>query len=189
MWRPSSKAILRPQRPRRSEKSDSDEIILSVKKLPVQVRYLIVNSNYLKASSNEMINHCNGLRRASLVPMARSRHVALSVALVLQSLSLFADASSPVNVLTANYDNERTNANLKETILNPSNVGQGTFGKIGSFPVDGQIYAQPLYATGNQIAGKGIRNVVFTATMHNSVYTIDADDPASIAPRWQVNLG
>jgi uncharacterized protein (TIGR03437 family) len=99
------------------------------------------------------------------------------------------DVPAPVNVLTANYNNERTNANLKEVILNPSNVSKDTFGKIGSFPVDGQIYAQPLYATGIQIPGKGLRNVVYTVTMHNSVYAIDADAPGSMVPLWQVNLG
>ncbi|HYL73422.1 MAG TPA: hypothetical protein VEU96_04420 [Bryobacteraceae bacterium] len=94
-----------------------------------------------------------------------------------------------VQVLTANYDNERTNANLKETVLKPANVGKDTFGKIGSFPVDGQIYAQPLYVAGVQISGKGARNVVYVATMHNSVYAIDADTPGSITPLWRVNLG
>ena len=38
---------------------------------------------------------------------------------------------SQVNVLTANYDNSRTNANLNETRLNPSNVNSDAFGKIG----------------------------------------------------------
>src|SRR5260370_38551 len=94
-----------------------------------------------------------------------------------------------VNVLTANYDNARTNSNLSETILNPSSVKADTFGKIGSFPVDGQIYAQPLYATGVRIPGLGTRSVVYTVTMHNSVYAIDADAPASVVPLWQVNLG
>src|SRR6266850_2697333 len=77
-------------------------------------------------------------------------------------------AQTPVSVLTANYDNDRTNANLQETILTTSNVKIASFGKIGTFPVDGAIYAQPLYAGGVQIAGKGTRNVVFAATMHNS---------------------
>ena len=36
------------------------------------------------------------------------------------------------NVLTANYNNSRTNSNLSETILKPSNVNPDTFGKIGS---------------------------------------------------------
>jgi uncharacterized protein (TIGR03437 family) len=93
------------------------------------------------------------------------------------------------NVLAANYDNERTNLNLNERLLKPSNVNVLAFGKIGSFPVDGQIYAQALYVAGVQIPGQGHRNVVYTVTMHNSVYAIDADAPGFIAPLWQVNLG
>ena len=96
---------------------------------------------------------------------------------------------SQVSVLTANYDNSRTNANLNETVLNTSNVNPRAFGKIGSFPVDGQIYAQVLYATGVPIVRKGVHNVVFVVTMHNSVYAIDADAPGSTVPLWQVNLG
>jgi len=98
-------------------------------------------------------------------------------------------ASAQVNVLTSNYDNERTNANLHETILNQSNVNAANFGKIGYFPVDGEIYAQPLYAAGVNISGQGLHNVVYVATMHNSVYAIDADKPNSPTPLWQVNLG
>jgi uncharacterized protein (TIGR03437 family) len=94
-----------------------------------------------------------------------------------------------VSVLTANYDNDRTNSNPRETILNPSNVNTTSFGKIGTFPVDGLIFAQPLYAGGVQIAGKGRRNVVLVVTMHNSVYAIDAETPQSTNPLWQVNLG
>ncbi|HEX4593893.1 MAG TPA: hypothetical protein VH157_06445 [Bryobacteraceae bacterium] len=93
------------------------------------------------------------------------------------------------NVLTANYDNFRTNSNLKETTLKPSNVNAAGFGKIGSFPVNGQIYAQVLYVGRVQIPGKGFRNVVYVATMHNSVYAIDADNPGSVVALWQVDLG
>lgn len=98
-------------------------------------------------------------------------------------------AQAPVSVLTGNYNNHRTNANLQETILTPSNVNRDNFGKIGTFPVDGQIYAQPLYAAGVQIAGKGKSNVVYVVTMHNSIYAIDADAPQSTVPLWQLNLG
>ncbi|HZT31714.1 MAG TPA: IPT/TIG domain-containing protein [Bryobacteraceae bacterium] len=93
-----------------------------------------------------------------------------------------------VSVLTANYGVERTNANLQETILSPKNVNSGQFGKIGVLPVDGQIYAQPLYAGGLSIPGKGTRDVVFVATMHDSVYAFDADS-LSPTPLWQVSLG
>jgi hypothetical protein len=96
---------------------------------------------------------------------------------------------SQVGVLTANYDNSRTNSNLNETLLTPPNVNAINFGKIGSFPVDGQIYAQPLYVPQLQIPGVGIRDVLYTVTMHNSVYAIDAGAPASVTPLWQVNLG
>jgi alcohol dehydrogenase (cytochrome c) len=51
-----------------------------------------------------------------------------------------------VNVLIANGDNNRTNANLYEFRLAPANVRSDSFGKLGSFPADGEIYAQPLYS-------------------------------------------
>ena len=100
-----------------------------------------------------------------------------------------ASAGGQVNVVTANYDNARTNSNLNETILNQSNVNTATFGKLGYFPVDGEIYAQPLYVSGVQITGQGMHNVVYVATMHNSLYAIDADKPGSTVPLWQVNFG
>lgn len=102
---------------------------------------------------------------------------------------IFATAlSAQVNVLTANYGNERSNANLQEHLLTTSNVTPETFGKLGAIPVDGQIYAQPLYVEGVQRGGEW-RNVVYVATMHNSVYAFDADAPQAQAPLWRVNLG
>ena len=90
------------------------------------------------------------------------------------------------NVLTGGYDNARTNATLSETILTPSIVRPGSFGKLFVLSVDGQIHAQPLFQKALTIAGKA-HNVVFVATMHNSVYAFDADIPAT--PLWTVNLG
>jgi uncharacterized protein (TIGR03437 family) len=68
-------------------------------------------------------------------------------------------------------------------------VSGGAFGKLGGLVVDGQIYAQPLYVGGLQIPGQGTKNAVFVATMNNSVYAIDADNPGVGGPLWQVNLG
>jgi len=104
-------------------------------------------------------------------------------------LILSAPLLPQTNVLTANYDTERTSSNTRETILNTSNVNALTFGKLGAFPVDGQIFAQPLYVSGIQITGKGKHNVLYVATMHNSVYAIDADDNTNPLPLWRVNLG
>jgi uncharacterized protein (TIGR03437 family) len=93
-----------------------------------------------------------------------------------------------VDVLTANYDNNRTNANLGEFVLNQANVNPTQFGKLFSLAVDGQVYAQPLYMRGVNITGD-TRNVLFVATMNNSVYAFDADATASTAPLWHSNFG
>jgi uncharacterized protein (TIGR03437 family) len=97
-------------------------------------------------------------------------------------------SAAQINVPTANYDNYRTNSNPNETILTPATVASG-FGKVGGFPVDGQIFAQPLYISGVQMLGVGAKNVVYVATMNDSVYAIDADAPGATSPLWQVSLG
>jgi hypothetical protein len=93
------------------------------------------------------------------------------------------------NIVTANYDNFRTNANTNETTLSPSTVGPGFFGKQGTFAVDGPIYTQPLYVSGVNIPDKGAKNVVYVATMNDSVYAIDGDAPSATKPLWRVHLG
>jgi uncharacterized protein (TIGR03437 family) len=96
-------------------------------------------------------------------------------------------ARAQQNVLTANYGNARTNSDANESILTPFSVNPSSFGQLFSLSVDGQIYAQPLYQEKVSVAGQGTHNVVFVATMHNSVYAFDADAPAM--PLWTVNLG
>jgi len=90
-------------------------------------------------------------------------------------------------ILTAQYDNARTGATLHETTLTRANVNAAHFGKIFSFPVDGDVYAQPLYLPGVEIPGKGSHNVIFIATEHDSVYAFDADAAAS-SPLWRVSF-
>jgi uncharacterized protein (TIGR03437 family) len=94
-----------------------------------------------------------------------------------------------VDILTADGGLERTNANLQETQLSPATVSPSTFGKLGVFPVDGQVYSQPLYVSQLSIPALGTHNVLFVSTMHNSVYAFDADAPSPAGPLWQVNLG
>lgn len=92
-------------------------------------------------------------------------------------------------VLTQHNDNGRTGAYLQETQLNTSNVNQNQFGHLFTYQVQGHIYAQPLYVNGIDIPGQGTHNVVYIATMHNTVYAFDADDPdAAISPLWARQL-
>jgi len=81
---------------------------------------------------------------------------------------------SGVDVLTYHYDNQRAGQNLNETALTPANVNSTKFGKLGEFPMDGRVDAQPLYLSQVTIGGQK-KNVLYVATEHGSVYAIDAD--------------
>ncbi|HXK03136.1 MAG TPA: IPT/TIG domain-containing protein [Verrucomicrobiae bacterium] len=94
-----------------------------------------------------------------------------------------------VNILTANGSNDRTNANLQETQLSPATVTSSGFGRVAALAVDGQVYAQPLYAAAVPMPGLGSRNLLIVATMHNSVYAFDADSTGPGSVLWRVNLG
>ena len=96
--------------------------------------------------------------------------------------------SGQVTVPMSQYGYERTGANLHERVLNPSNVEPNRFGKLFSRSVDDSVYALPLIVSDLNISGRR-RNVMFVATMGNTVYAFDADDPAETAALWSRNLG
>jgi hypothetical protein len=107
-------------------------------------------------------------------------------------LILAAVISAPcqVGMATYHYDNFRTGQNTHENILNPSVVSKDTFGKLFAQSVDGQIYGEPLYRPNLVIPGKGIHNVLFVGTEHDSVYAFDADNNlgANAGPLWHVSF-
>lgn len=90
-------------------------------------------------------------------------------------------------ITTSQYDNLRTGATLNEKVLTPGNVNAQRFGKLGIFKVDGAVYAQPLFVPGVEIPAKGVHNVLYVATEHDSVYAFDAERPGD-PPLWHVNF-
>lgn len=78
-------------------------------------------------------------------------------------------------------------SNINETILTPANVSSGAFGKVFSYPVDGSIFAQPLYVPNVAIPGQGTHNVIYVVTESDGIYAFDADGLQS-TPLWYVSL-
>jgi hypothetical protein len=93
-------------------------------------------------------------------------------------------------IVTNRYDNLRNGANTSETTLTVATVGGSKFGKVAAHPVDGHLYAQPLYLPG-VVLPSGTHNIVFAATEHDTVYAFDADATVAPAtdPLWTRSLG
>jgi hypothetical protein len=90
----------------------------------------------------------------------------------------------PTTVSTYHNNNARTGANLTESWLTPANVNISTFGKRAAIPVQGDVFAQPLYVPGVATA-QGSHNLIIAATEHDQVYGIDADSRQIV---WHTDL-
>jgi hypothetical protein len=89
---------------------------------------------------------------------------------------------------TGRNDTLRTGQNLNEFALTTGNVNRTQFGKLFAYPVDGYVFAQPLYVSGVNIGGT-IHNVVYVATENDSVYAFDADNNGTGGGQlWQMSF-
>ena len=79
-----------------------------------------------------------------------------------------------ISVLTQHNDNTRAGLNNRESTLTITNVNSSQFGKLFTMAVDDQVFAQPLVVA-NLSIGSGTHNVVFIATVNNSVYAYDGN--------------
>jgi len=100
-----------------------------------------------------------------------------------------APTPSSIDVATYHYDNMRSGQNTHETVLTTANTNPVKFGKLGAFIVDGKVDAQPLYLSNVSIPGQGMRNVLYVATEHGSVFAFDADRISgnTTSPLWMVS--
>lgn len=103
-----------------------------------------------------------------------------------RSTSITIGVTSLAGVFTYHNNLTRDGVNDQEYALTPANVSTGSFAKLFSCTVDGAIYAQPLWVANITVNG-AIRNVVFVATQHDSLYAFDADTSPCV-PLWQASL-
>jgi|HubBroStandDraft_1064217.scaffolds.fasta_scaffold00117_3 hypothetical protein len=117
-----------------------------------------------------------------------SRYGLIWIAL-LACVALVSVSFGQVPYTTNRADNQRTGANVNETLLTPANVNPNQFGALFNYPIDYQALAQPLYMPGVTINGT-VHNVVYVATMADSLYAFDADSNTggNASPLWSVNF-
>jgi hypothetical protein len=110
----------------------------------------------------------------------------IAAAMVFRQCGTGVKAGKPA-MLTYLVNGARTGVQPNETVLTPQNVNARTFGKLFSLPVDGQVYAQPLYVSRLRMSDGDRHNVLYVATEHDSVYAFDVGGKTS-SPLWQVSL-
>jgi hypothetical protein len=99
-----------------------------------------------------------------------------------------APAPAGTAVLTQRGSSSRVGWNSDETVLNDHDVNAADFGKVLAYPVDGKIYAQPLFVPGLRVDGR-VHNVVIVVTERDSVYAFDADATGTPpAPLWHTSF-
>lgn len=128
---------------------------------------------------------------SSCASQRRSAAFSPRIFFVLLILSCFAIPSGRAQtfsgVTTYHNDIGRTGMNTDETILTPQNVNMSNFGKLFAYPVDGAVFAQPLYVPSVSIPGQGTHNVAYVVTENDGVYAFDADG-LTTSPLWYVSL-
>lgn len=119
-------------------------------------------------------------------PQSAGMHMVTAVSTTNSSTTASATVwtNNYAGVFTQHNDRQRTGQNLQEIALSPATINKSGFGKVFSYAVDGDIYAQPLYVSNLLLPNLGTRNVVFVATEHDSIYAFDADGIGS-NPIWK----
>jgi hypothetical protein len=114
---------------------------------------------------------------------------ATSAALVAPRLDAQTQSGIMVPVLTRGYDNARSGHNLKETILNQSNVKTRGVRKYFTLFMEGDrigAEASPLIVPSFTCADGSLRDVIITCSMNNTVWMYDANSSDML---WEQKVG
>src|SRR5437764_645048 len=105
-----------------------------------------------------------GAVRPGLAPGCKSGRIrGVAAAAMRATLASLLAASAPAranDVLSSRFDDQRTGADLEETILTPDSV-KADFGWLFSYKTNDDVYAQPLYVSDLQVAPGKTRNVLY----------------------------
>ena len=119
-----------------------------------------------------LLTFASGCSVDAPTPLAQEAHVASTAEAI--------DTPNP-DVLTNRYDNGRT-SHLVVPGMTGLSVQNGHWDKRAALPVDGTIFAQPLFTQRVFIADGALHDVVYVATARNKVYAYDAN---SYAKLWE----
>jgi hypothetical protein len=105
-----------------------------------------------------------------------------------ETAAAFMAVNNSPGTFTGRSDTLRTGQNLNEIALTTGNVNRIQFGKLFSYPVDGYVFAQPLYVPSVNVGGT-VHNVVYVATESDNVYAFDADNKGTGGGQlWQTSF-
>lgn len=108
--------------------------------------------------------------------------------LITAALLVLSFPAQAIDILTSEYNQNRTGHNPNETVLTPTNVAAGTFGKLGTYPVDGVVYGRLLFLDNYNVGGGVLKNLMFACTMANTLYAFDLNaTPGPGAILWQTH--
>lgn len=120
-------------------------------------------------------HRCSGGFDQRAFPPTSQRLACIGIFFLLLAALTSARPLRAQDVTTWHYDNARSGVQSNENMLTPTNVHSSLFGKLFSFAVPGDVYAQPLYLNQFQMSDGKLHNVLIVATAEDYIYAFDAD--------------
>jgi hypothetical protein len=135
------------------------------------------------------------MSRAAFTSSSNAPYWVWPVLLMLLGLVLNDTKVIAADVLTQRGSIERTGTYIDSKIDQQLVADHDRWGLVGTLPIQGTVYAQPLYVENLAMPGGGSRNVVFVASALNVVSAFDAGTlaqlwgPVGLGPNDKTTLG